>query len=505
MDGRNVGVEIELDPTLAADGATVSLDLQPSVTEFLGYFDQDAQKWYGAPSRHPSVTDLAEAQAKVPAGVIANPMFAVRKAAAKVSLTPGQAAVISRLEPTPPMPPLPSGYAAKSNLLVFVSARILEDSPLTPTAPARPTALDRAAKIILPRLEFKDATLRESIDFLRQKSATLDPEKKGVNFVLNPPAGEVPRITLSLTNIPVSEAARYVAKLAGLGVTTDHDAIVIEAKNAGIARDAAAPVVLSSTAGSGKRQCAIGAATGSSLVIGWAGVETAGGRMSCTGAGAGGRSFQRGVAILVRGRSSSAAKAAHQTAWRLAAEARRSANVQRPATMRMAALFSRRSSAMKWRELMGEGGLWFSGLGGSDDGFETLQLIGGNFAAVGIDQRGDRVRERALEEGLEHALERRAAGGGARLGGEEDVARAVRAMSQMAFFFEDAEERADGRIAGRIGQSGGDLGRGGFAAGIDDIHDLAFAAAEGIAGGRTGHAGFLAGVREGGKKNVLKS
>jgi general secretion pathway protein D len=122
--------------------------------------------------------------------------------------------------------------------------------------------------IIIPKLEFRDATVREAIDYLKKKSAELDDEskagEKGVNIVLklessggggggggaapaaaaapaipgipgldqNPPpaaAANVPaaapgaigspadaRITVSLTNIPLIEALKYVTGLAGL-------------------------------------------------------------------------------------------------------------------------------------------------------------------------------------------------------------------------------------------------------------------------------------------------
>ena len=39
--------------------------------------------------------------------------------------------------------------------------------------------------IILPRVEFRDATIREAIDFLKKKSVELDPAKEGVNIVLH--------------------------------------------------------------------------------------------------------------------------------------------------------------------------------------------------------------------------------------------------------------------------------------------------------------------------------
>jgi general secretion pathway protein D len=140
--------------------------------------------------------------------------------------------------------------------------------------------------IIIPRVEFRDASVREAIDFLRQQAAANDPnpdEKKGVDIVLRlaplgqiaPPAipvepappnqavnapgappeaappnavttpipakpivapavvsaapispGEA-RITITLNQIPLGEALRYIAAQAGLKVKVEPYAVSI--------------------------------------------------------------------------------------------------------------------------------------------------------------------------------------------------------------------------------------------------------------------------------------
>ncbi len=130
-------------------------------------------------------------------------------------------------------------------------------------------------RIIIPKIEFRDATVREAIDFLKQKSRELDtdpdPTKRGVNIVLKlesastgpvaaaaaapaaPQAAVIPgleaapaaapaagaaaaapsinpgdvRITLSLSNIPLMEALRYITNLANLKVKIDPYAVAI--------------------------------------------------------------------------------------------------------------------------------------------------------------------------------------------------------------------------------------------------------------------------------------
>ena len=132
--------------------------------------------------------------------------------------------------------------------------------------------------IIIPRIEFRDASIREAIDFLRQQAAANDPTedgRKGVDIVLRlnaiggrggtvpAPAALVPavtdplapvpagepgtivnpapvtmpaaptvspqdaRITITLNQIPLGEALRYIASQAGLKVKVEPYAVSI--------------------------------------------------------------------------------------------------------------------------------------------------------------------------------------------------------------------------------------------------------------------------------------
>jgi general secretion pathway protein D len=131
-------------------------------------------------------------------------------------------------------------------------------------------------RIIIPKIEFRDATVREAVDFLKLKSSELDtqepdPTRRGVNIVLQldtggeaapPPAAATPlapaaptipgleaapaagglptaaapapavssaeaRITLSLSNIPLIEALKYICQLANLKLKIDPYAVSI--------------------------------------------------------------------------------------------------------------------------------------------------------------------------------------------------------------------------------------------------------------------------------------
>ncbi|MGB9276620.1 MAG: Amuc_1098 family type IV pilus outer membrane protein [Terrimicrobiaceae bacterium] len=102
-------------------------------------------------------------------------------------------------------------------------------------------------RIIIPKIDLRDATVREAVEFLKQRSRELDTstedpqERRGVNIFLKLPASAVApapdvtlppvegaaplppvggsaetQVTLSLTNVPLIEALRYLTELAGL-------------------------------------------------------------------------------------------------------------------------------------------------------------------------------------------------------------------------------------------------------------------------------------------------
>jgi general secretion pathway protein D len=118
--------------------------------------------------------------------------------------------------------------------------------------------------IIIPRIEFRDASVREAIEFLRQQAEANDPAtdgRKGIDIVLRlttlgrpadavtapaattaPSANGIPhdtaasappssstdaRITITLNEIPLSEALRYIANQAGLKVKVEPYAVSI--------------------------------------------------------------------------------------------------------------------------------------------------------------------------------------------------------------------------------------------------------------------------------------
>ena len=97
---------------------------------------------------------------------------------------------------------------------------------MTTKSDAKAIVATRANKIILPSVEFRDATLVEAIEFIRAKSREHDPDKKGVNILLKGD-GDTVKITLSLIDVPVPEALHYCAELSSYKLSADENSFVL--------------------------------------------------------------------------------------------------------------------------------------------------------------------------------------------------------------------------------------------------------------------------------------
>src|ERR1043166_436096 len=89
------------------------------------------------------------------------------------------------------------------------SSRSIRTPPRPVTGTARIS--QKLNSIIIPRVEFRDASVREAIDFLRQQAAANDPNpeggKKGVDIVLRlAPLGQIapPAIPVEPAQSPVA-------------------------------------------------------------------------------------------------------------------------------------------------------------------------------------------------------------------------------------------------------------------------------------------------------------
>lgn len=111
--------------------------------------------------------------------------------------------VISRIRPKPILPPLPESKEAA-----------------------------RIAKIVIPSVEFKDATMEEALEFLRQQALKHDPDKRGANLVMKGALPAAAKITISLKSVPLLEALRYCTELSGCKIEAGGETVTISPKEA---------------------------------------------------------------------------------------------------------------------------------------------------------------------------------------------------------------------------------------------------------------------------------
>ncbi len=87
----------------------------------------------------------------------------------------------------------------------------------------------QAASVIVPKVDFRDASLSSVLTYLAKVSREQSNGKVSLNIVaLYPPAfGDQTRITLSLSNAPMSEVLKYVSEMAGTKLEYQQHAIVV--------------------------------------------------------------------------------------------------------------------------------------------------------------------------------------------------------------------------------------------------------------------------------------
>lgn len=135
----------------------------------------------------------------------------------------------------------------------FAEARTTDSSALQEERRGTEEMTARLNRIIIPSINIQDKSVRQAVEELKRQSRQLDtmesdPERRGVNIVLKlPPAGAAPApavgaegenvassavapvipdtISLKLSDVPLYEALRYVATLAGLKIKVEPFAV----------------------------------------------------------------------------------------------------------------------------------------------------------------------------------------------------------------------------------------------------------------------------------------
>ncbi|MES2737360.1 MAG: M56 family metallopeptidase [Verrucomicrobiota bacterium] len=85
-------------------------------------------------------------------------------------------------------------------------------------------------KIILPQVQFKEATLEEAAEFIRinVQTACVRMEESPVNIIIKPGAPAGLKISLMLKDVPLIEALRYIAELSNHTLQWDDHSFILE-------------------------------------------------------------------------------------------------------------------------------------------------------------------------------------------------------------------------------------------------------------------------------------
>lgn len=223
---KNIGTALNVEPRLKEDG---SLELRMIVgqMELLGFVDTDDGKAYPAPRN--THGDEKEAMPQVPAGHRYKTVFSERKKEEVIQLKSEETVMIPSLPETADVKPFEQ-IAPRDPLMVFISPRVLATAPQALPLPTADETKEAAAKLVIPKLEFRDTTLQEAVAFLQQQVAELSGGHAVISIVAAPPVGANPaKITVSLSQIPLSEAVKYLAGLTNQPLDFRPGAIVIGA------------------------------------------------------------------------------------------------------------------------------------------------------------------------------------------------------------------------------------------------------------------------------------
>jgi predicted DNA-binding ribbon-helix-helix protein len=82
--------------------------------------------------------------------------------------------------------------------------------------------------LVIPEVSVREASVSEVVDFLKEQAQTLSVDKDPINVVWEAPEEtKTAKVTLSLREVPLADALRYVTESVGLRYRVDAHAIVI--------------------------------------------------------------------------------------------------------------------------------------------------------------------------------------------------------------------------------------------------------------------------------------
>ena len=84
----------------------------------------------------------------------------------------------------------------------------------------------KGESIIIPAINFNDASVADVVGFLTKAARDNDADKTGVNILLMDRENTT-KITMSLKNVSLRTALKFVAEMAGLSIGVEDDVVVL--------------------------------------------------------------------------------------------------------------------------------------------------------------------------------------------------------------------------------------------------------------------------------------
>ena len=109
-------------------------------------------------------------------------------------------------------------HAETNNMLAFIRANHKMDEG---------TLKQKYATVVLPKVEMQDVTLTEAIDGLRALAKNASGGKITPNVIIKGEDVMQRKLSLALSNIPLSEALNYVTQLTNTKATYDKHVVIL--------------------------------------------------------------------------------------------------------------------------------------------------------------------------------------------------------------------------------------------------------------------------------------
>ena len=93
--------------------------------------------------------------------------------------------------------------------------------------PGQKAMEEKLKSIIIPNLEFQDASLKDALEFLKHSSAEHN-DGKQINFIMvGIPDDLHLKVTMSVKSIPLFQCIRYISEITGTNYRIDEFAVAV--------------------------------------------------------------------------------------------------------------------------------------------------------------------------------------------------------------------------------------------------------------------------------------